>query len=118
MKQHELAFYSTVAQVLPVLIVVATVELRILLPRQKGKTSRIRSLAVMAFAPVALSAEMVSFNVLLTGDPPNGVEVAVVKVALWVGVLLVFLAPGLAHSLLMDREYMKQKSDRARATRS
>jgi hypothetical protein len=99
MEQHDLAFYSTIAQVLPVLVIFAAIELRLLKPDKTAKRQyrKIRIALVATFAPLALFAEQACLLALFTNHAPVAFPKGMVYAVTMVCVGIVFLAPGVFH---------------------
>jgi hypothetical protein len=111
LEQHDLVFYSTAAQVLPVLVIVAIVELRYLPAKTEtypGPVHRRLTLAVCVLATIA------EFQLLLALATDNGGTFTSVvgMAALTLAVGMVFSAPVVALDDARNRARAKAEQDR------
>jgi hypothetical protein len=111
MKQSDIAYYSTIAQMLPVLVIFAAIELRLLKPDLAAPPTfrRIRTVLVAAFCPLALLAEQTCLNALLNDHVSTVFTKEVIFWITMVCVGIVFLAPGIFHIAQLDRERWEQE---------
>ena len=112
---REAQYYSTMAQVLPVLFILVVAEFRVFggargqwwasaKPVQLGQTaSAVGSVVVVAFCFTFLMAEVGAFNAVKTGKASGFTEV-MVDLALTIGLFLAVLVPSQPHfEALLDR---------------
>jgi hypothetical protein len=106
LQQHDLAFYSTAAQVLPVLVIVAIVELRYLPARTENLPELWRQRITMGYCGIATIAEFQLLLDLATNEKGRVTSI-VAMIALTFGILMVFSAPVIA----LDRARSKGEAE-------
>lgn len=114
MRQHEIAFYSTAAQVLPVLVIVAFFELRLFRPPQERPLSPWRAYLTFLFCYSAMVAEVTCIVVLAAGEATDLGE-RIVRTVLMAGVVIVFWSPLPSNFKALNRfiaEHKKRQQER------
>jgi hypothetical protein len=102
----EIAFYSTVAQLLPVLVIFAAIELRFLKPDDTAPRSfkKVRLVLVLVFCPLILLAEQASLMALMN----NHVSTVFTKLIIfWISMIcvgIVLLAPAIFHLNQLEKD--------------
>ncbi len=99
MKASDVTFYSTVAQLLPVLVIFAAIELRLLKPVRGGTVlfRRIRFWAILVFCPLVLLAEQACLLALVNDHVSTVFSKTIIFEIAMVCLGIVVLAPPIYH---------------------
>src|SRR6185295_6002027 len=99
MKEADIAFYTTVAQLLPVLVIFAAIELRFLRPDSGAPAGfkRVRFWLVLIFCPMVLFAEQASLTALMKDHVSIVITKPVIFVIAMICLGIVLLAPAIYH---------------------
>ncbi len=115
MPEHEIAFEATAAQVLPVLVVVAIVEMRLLSPPDKSEFQLGHFLFVSAFCVSAAASEIILLASLKLGWGLDPFGSAFVLLTLIVGTFLVFYSPAKQFREPLREHLRKRRAETGKA---
>lgn len=110
LQQHDLVFYSTAAQVLPVLVIVAIVELHYLPAETDNYPGPVRRRITLGYCALATVAELKLLLSLAT-DTGSTINSALAMVVLTLGVGMVFSAPVIAFDRARNKAEAKAGQD-------